>query len=117
MGPVLCGHLKNTQLVSVREKISSQMETHIAKIFSLPCKSEGVSRIGISHEGSCSRVGTTSESRVACTFVREGSDDLSDDTGIICSKRGVAGVNLTIDSDPTEESMGRNESCGEKWDK
>ena len=53
------------------------------------------------------------ESRVAGTFVRDGSDDLSNDTGIICSKKDVAGVNLTIDSHPIEESMLGNESfCG-----
>ena len=89
---------------------------HVAVIRTLPCKSKRVSGVGISHEGTSSRVRPTSESRVAGTMVREGSTDLSNDAGVICTSRDVACVSFTIDGHGPQETMGRNVSCCEKWD-
>lgn len=120
-GSCIVWPLKKTEL-SVSEKKISQMETHVVTTLALPFKSDDVSRIGISHLGSWSCVETTREKRVGGIYNGAWSVDLSNDTGGNWSLRaafvrGVAFVSLAIDSQSTEGSVGRNESCGEKRDK
>ena len=72
--------------------------------------------MGSSHEGTGSCIGSAIESRIGSTIVREGSTDLSNNAGAICTSRDVASIRLTIDGQRPHKSMSRNVSCCEQWE-
>ena len=81
-----------------------------------PFNTEVVSRVDISHEGTWLRAVTTIDVRVVGTFDRVDAVGSSNDTGNWICPWFVANVNLSINNNLTDVSVGRNGSCCEKWD-
>lgn len=71
-----------------------------------PSKGDRISRIGITDEGSWTRVGTTGEGRVVGAFIGILRADLADDTGVGRPAWGVSLEILALDRDSAEGAVG-----------